>query len=308
MPSWELDPALFLASQSMAQAPAEELACVICTNPARLDQPRTIWVVDVDPTSRSYSEVVGKIALAQADERPHLLNSEKISIAGSGIVARGEDPDPGRQITPRALLAHNPSHPYGFASSGFSRHNLSSAISVWYRDGGPAESRPWPLLKVIQIPAEPDVAEQLPALLRLTGAVPPLIADIALSPDDRFLYVACWGTGELKQFDVSDPLFPREIASVRVGGIAARAAHPSQVRHLNGGPGLVTVSRDGRRIYLTNSLSPAWDEEIYPDGFQGWMVKLDADPGGGITFDPNFFVDFGDQRPQEVRLQGQGLG
>ena len=29
------------------------------------------------------------------------------------------------------------------------------------------------------------------------GAVPPLITDINLSLDDRFLYVSCWGTGEL---------------------------------------------------------------------------------------------------------------
>ena len=40
-------------------------------------------------------------------------------------------------------------------------------------------------------------------------AVPPLVTDIDLSVDDRFLYVSCWGTGELKQYDVSDPAQPR---------------------------------------------------------------------------------------------------
>ena len=40
------------------------------------------------------------------------------------------------------------------------------------------------------------------------GAVPPLVTDIDLSLDDRFLYVACWGTGELRQYDVTDPMKP----------------------------------------------------------------------------------------------------
>ena len=67
---------------------------------------------------------------------------------------------------------------------------------------------------------------------------------------------------------------------------------------------MVEVSRDGRRVYLTNSLYLPWDAQFYPEGIQGWMVKLDADPTGGMSFDPNFFLDFGDQRPHQVRLQG----
>ncbi len=128
-----------------------------------------------------------------------------------------------------------------------------------------------------------------------------------LSLDDRYLYVACWGTGCLKQFDVSDPLSPREIASVCIGGIATRAAHSPQVRALGGGPCTVTLSRDGRRVYFTNALSPAWDACLYPGGFQGWMVKLDVDLCSGLAFNPNFFVNFGEQGPQQMRLQGHGL-
>ena len=51
--------------------------------------------------------------------------------------------------------------------------------------------------KVIEIPAEPADASQLPPFLKGFGAVPPLVTDINLSLDDRFLYVSCWGTGEL---------------------------------------------------------------------------------------------------------------
>ena len=102
--------------------------------------------------------------------------------------------------------------------------------------------------KVITIPAEPAEAEQLPPILQPFGAVPPLITDIALSVDDRSLYVSCWGTGELKRFDVSDPRAPRETGSVRLGGIVGRAPHPAS-GPLNGGPQMVEVSRDGRRVY-----------------------------------------------------------
>ena len=45
---------------------------------------------------------------------------------------------------------------------------------------------------------------------------------------------------------------------------------------------MVEVSRDGRRIYLTNSLYATWDEQFYPDGIRSW-VSLDAKPGGGFA-------------------------
>ncbi len=308
MPNWELDPALFLTSRRLAPAPAEEIACVICANPSGDGRPHKICIVDVNPTSRSYSDVVGEIVVEQRDERLSLRSREGNVLPSASRVVCASSLDAGVKIASNVLLAHDREHPYGFSSSGFSVHDLTSAISVWYRDGGPSESRPWAVRKVIEIPAEPEVSERLPELLRPSGAVPPLITDFALSLDDCFLYVACWGTGALKQFDVSDPFFPREVASVCIGGIAAGAAHPSQVRVPGGGPCAVTLSRDGRRVYVTNSLSPAWDAQLYPDGFQGWMVKLDVDPCGGLAFDPNFFVNFGDLRPRQVRLQGQGLG
>ncbi|MGB2604535.1 MAG: selenium-binding protein SBP56-related protein [Candidatus Sulfotelmatobacter sp.] len=70
--------------------------------------------------------------------------------------------------------------------------------------------------KVIEIPAEPADPSQLPPLLQGFKAVPPLLTDINLSVDDRFLYASCWGTGEMRQYDVSDPLSPNLIGSVLV--------------------------------------------------------------------------------------------
>ena len=68
---------------------------------------------------------------------------------------------------------------------------------------------------------------------------------------------------------------------------------------------MVEISRDGKRVYFTNSLYGAIDPQFYEGGFDGWMVKLDAKPEGGIAFDPKFFVAWPKGHlPHQVRLQG----
>ncbi len=67
---------------------------------------------------------------------------------------------------------------------------------------------------------------------------------------------------------------------------------------------MVEVSRDGRRVYVTNSLYASWDAQFYPDGVRGWMVKLDANANGGLSLDKNFFLEFDGLRPHQVHLEG----
>jgi methanethiol oxidase len=200
--------------------------------------------------------------------------------------------------------AHDPSRAFGFVGVVISVEDLSASVWLWHRNGDQ-----WSVDKVITIPAEPAEAADLPSALKPFGAVPPLVSDIDLSVDDRWLYVSCWGTGELKQFDVSDPFRPRETASVRLGGVVRRQAHPAAPDlPLTGGPQMVEVSRDGRRLYVTNSLYAAWDEVFYPDGVGAWMAKLDADAtAGGLVADTRFFPNGGDfrgLRVHQTRLQG----
>jgi selenium-binding protein 1 len=205
------------------------------------------------------------------------------------------------QITLELRPAHDPTKEFGFVNTVVSLNDLSANIFLWHRD---ESGDGWTATKVITIPAEPATEDELPPALKPFGAVPPLVTDIELSIDDRFLYVSCWGTGELQQYDVSDPFNPVLTGSVHIGGIVRREGHPGAVGALNGGPQMVEVSRDGKRIYVTNSLYLPWDAQFYPDGIKGWMVKIDAAEDGGIAFDQDFFVDFGDQRPHQVRLQG----
>jgi selenium-binding protein 1 len=203
-----------------------------------------------------------------------------------------------QQMVLEVRPAHDPSKTYGFVGVVISLKDLSSSVWAWARENGR-----WTIRKVIEIPAEAAEEDQLPPALKPFKAVPPLVSDIELSLDDRYLYVSCWGTGEFRQYDVSEPFTPRLVGSVRLGGIAARASHPA-AGPLNGAPQMIEVSRDGRRVYLTNSLYGAWDRQFYPDGIRGWMAKLDVGTDGGIAIDPKFFIPFDGQRPHQVRLQG----
>ena len=113
--------------------------------------------------------------------------------------------------------AHDPTKAYGFVNVVVNVTDLSSSIWLWHRDG-----EKWGVRKVIDIPAEPADASLLPPALKPFGAVPPLVSDIDLSLDDRFLYVSCWGTGELPGRR-SSPARCAWAASSRTRGIPRQA-------------------------------------------------------------------------------------
>ena len=136
------------------------------------------------------------------------------------------DLGPEHQMVLELRPAHDVRKAYGFVGVVTSTADLSASVWLWERaDDGTVSAR-----KVISIPAEPADADQLPPILQPFGAVPPLVTDISLSVDDRWLLVSCWGTGELKRYDVSDPRNPRETGSVHLGGIVRRAAAPRRRR------------------------------------------------------------------------------
>jgi selenium-binding protein 1 len=194
--------------------------------------------------------------------------------------------------------SHDPTKTYGFVGVVISNKDLSASIWLWDRKGDN-----WSIKKVIEIPAEPADEAALPPALKPFKAVPPLITDINLSLDDRFLYISCWGTGDFKQYDVSDPNNPKLTGNIRLGGIVSRGAHPKGGA-LNGAPQMVEMSRDGKRIYFSNSLYGAWDAQFYPEGVKGWIAKVDANPSGGMTLDQDFFIKFEGERPHQIRLEG----
>jgi len=246
----------------------------------------------------------GTPSMVEAGVNPDLLlagmygHSLHVWTLGEGRHVQTIDLGAEQQMALELRPSHDPNQTYGFVNAVLSLTDLSSSIWVWHRANGA-----WQAQKVIEIPAEPADADLLPPALKPFGAVPPLVTDIDLSLDDRWLYVSCWGTGEFRQYDVSDPFHPQLTGSVRLGGIVGHAPHPADGA-LNGGPQMVEVSRDGRRIYVSNSLYASWDAQFYPEGIRGWVAKLDADPTGGLALDPAFFVTFDGERPHQIRLQG----
>jgi selenium-binding protein 1 len=182
---------------------------------------------------------------------------------------------------------HDPDSEQGFVAAA-----LSSVIWRFDRNGS------WQ--------AEPVIATDAVELEGWPFPVPSLITDLLVSMDDRFLYFSNWLHGDLRQYDVSDPENPKLTGRLWLGGLLG---NPSDAgRELNGGPQMLQLSLDGRRLYVTNSLLSTWDNQFYP-GLRSWLLRVNCLPGGGMEVDPDFFVDFherngGPARAHEVRLQG----
>lgn len=130
------------------------------------------------------------------------------------------------------------------ANYGFTNCALDNSIYVWEGSAGNYSCR------------------QLCA----TGSLP---ADLRQSPDDRFLYVSCFGSNEIQQWDVGDIHKPRLTSTVMPG------VQPNMM-HLTG---------DGKRMYVTNSLLSTLDRS------QNFWVRLVHVGPDGMKLDPFFNVD-----------------
>jgi selenium-binding protein 1 len=179
------------------------------------------------------------------------------------------------------------------ADEGFAAATLSSVIWRFHRSNGSFAAEPAITTEPVDVPGFPFPA-------------PALITDQVVSMDDRFLYFSSWLHGELRQYDISDPAHPRLTGQLQLGGLLGKPG--DSPRDLNGGPQMIQLSLDGRRLYVTNSLYSTWDNQFYP-GLRSWLLRVNCSPDGGMEVDPEFFVDLHDRpggpaRAHEVRLQG----
>src|SRR5215212_6081616 len=71
MPTWRPDPTFYPSPRSAMQAPAETLAYVVRVNPTGDGRPDAITVVDVDPTSESYGQLVGEVEMTHPGDELH---------------------------------------------------------------------------------------------------------------------------------------------------------------------------------------------------------------------------------------------
>ncbi len=192
-------------------------------------------------------------------------------------------------------FAHEPSRGYGFVGAA-----LASAL--WYV--GVDNHGQWRAEKVVQL--SPRTDDRFPG-----GSVPPLISDFVISMDDRFLYLSAWLEGRVYQFDISDPLHPRKVSHLDLGGWGKETSF-WKGKQLVGGPQMLQLSLDGKRLYATNSLYSTWDNVFYPQIRRegSWLVAIDCDTQkGGMALREDFLVDFGKEphgpcRAHEIRYPG----
>jgi len=188
-----------------------------------------------------------------------------------------------------ARWLHDPDSDEGFVGAA-----LSSTMWHFHRDDGS-----WAADEVIAVESVPLEGWPFP--------VPGLITDLVVSMDDRFLYFANWLHGDVRQYDVSDPANPKLTGQLWLGGVLGKAP-TVRSKKLAGGPQMLQLSYDGRRLYVTNSLLSTWDNQFYPD-LRSYLLKVDIGEDGSMAVDPDFFVDFHDRpegpaRARETRLQG----
>ena len=178
----------------------------------------------------------------------------------------------------RLQPAHNPTRAYGFAAEVLSPGDRSASLLLWYLDRS-VRGAHWSVRSLLTLPARPAAGGCGPA-------TPPLLTDLQLSADDRFLYLACAGTGQLRQYDVSDPFAPRLTAMILVGDAAEGAAGK-----LRGGPRELRVSDDGRWVYLTNLGRAPWDAVTSPGAPGRWLARVAVGSDGGMRLDEAFLVE-----------------
>ncbi|CAK9021992.1 unnamed protein product [Durusdinium trenchii] len=203
---------------------------------------------------------------------------------------------------------HNPEKPVAFTGCALS----SEMIQITPKSDGQ-----WAAKCVIKVDPIPVTGWALPHM-------PGLITDFLISMDDRFLYLSNWLHGDVRQYDLSGEE-PKLVGQFFVGGSMKRGGPVKRTDgeeqpealvvkgvEIQGGAQMVQLSLDGKRLYVSTSLFSSWDKQFYPDmatrGAQ--MIQLDVDTEkGGLTLNPDFLVDFG-QEPDgpvlchEMRLPG----
>jgi len=99
-----------------------------------------------------------------------------------------------------------------------------------------------------------------------TGKLP---VDLSQSPDGKYLYVSCFASDEVQQWDVSDLKKPKLTWTLKPGEQ----------------PNMLHLTHDGKRMYITNSLLSTMDRS---DKFWVRLARVGPD---GLTLDKKFDVD-----------------
>ncbi|XP_078525149.1 methanethiol oxidase-like [Lissotriton helveticus] len=207
---------------------------------------------------------------------------------------------------------HNPD-----AAEGFVGCSYGSSVFRFYK----TQKGDWATERVIKVINKKVEGWALPEM-------PGLITSIVISMDDRFLFLSNWLHGDVRQYDITNTSKPKLVGQVWMGAGIAKGG-PVTVVHdedlkcqpemlilkgkkIQGGPQMIQLSFDGKRLYCTTSLYSAWDKQFYPNLVKegAAMVQIDVDTvKGGLTINKDFLIDFGKEPDgpclaHDMRLSG----
>ncbi|CAB3397326.1 unnamed protein product [Caenorhabditis bovis] len=210
------------------------------------------------------------------------------------------NPSHGCLITAIRFL-HNSDCNHAFACSAIGGSifhlNMNTLTGEWFAD------------RVAEIPSlkvEGWQSDEMPALL----------TDMVISMDDKWMYVCGFLHGIVWRFDIQDPFRVTLNTRINVGGILSifpdvrvKPANtmedpwwlPPEVRQtpknteLRAGPALMQLSKDGERLYASNSFYKAWDAQFYPDLVTqgGQVVRIDITETS-MKLNEKFLIDMKD--------------
>lgn len=188
---------------------------------------------------------------------------------------------------------HNPDKSEGFVAAALS----STLIRFFKKDEGD-----WGTEVVVTVDPLEVEGWVLPN-------IPGLITDHVISLDDRYIYFSNWLHGDVRQYDITDTRNPKLVGQVFLGGSIRKGGAVKVVngenpevptikgKTIQGGPQMIQLSLDGKRLFVTTSLFSPWDKQFYPDLIQkgAQLLQLDVNTeSGGLKVNENFLVDFGD--------------
>ncbi|XP_037953315.1 methanethiol oxidase-like [Teleopsis dalmanni] len=211
---------------------------------------------------------------------------------------------------------HDPKRPDGYVGCAL-------FANVYYFKKKP-DSDEFECKKVIDIPSK--LVDTGDGIATPMGG---MISDIIISLDDKYLYVNCWRHGDLRQYDITDPENPKLTGQIFLGGAICSDLTEVKViedeelnerpppcylkgHRLEGGPQMMQLSLDGKRLYVSSSLYSPWDKIFYPKMVEkgGHICQIDIDvENGGMKLNEDFFVQFGNEPfgptlPHEMRYPG----
>jgi len=119
--------------------------------------------------------------------------------------------------------------------------------------------------------------------------------------------------GDVRQYDITNRNEPKLTGQIFLGGKILNDSgvklldddmvlpEPTVIkgRRLYGGPQMLQLSLDGKRLYVSSSLFSPWDKQFYSEMVQtgGTIVQIDCLPNGGMKLNTDFLVDFGKNEP-----------